>query len=224
MTITNNQVQALTERDFERLHIPDGPYARKWLTQINAFLSWREERREAHRRESFYTKDFFCWWFKSRMWRGNLLDVGGAAGGMIADITTTKKILALLIVDPLLREEERPKAYSRMLRVPGVGEAMPFVADGWAHVVTAFSVMQHCIDPAQLCKEVLRVTKKGLNAHGEPAGRFCGTVCCGQISDIVLHGFPEGRYVHDVLEATGWRVIDEDTFRNGLYCFKAVPA
>ena len=217
--LSQNQSDGLTVADLERLRIPDGPYARAWLEKTNALLAWRQRQQASNARETYFTSHFFKFWFKSQHWQGRILDVGGAGGGMIKEITTQSKTTAYWTVDPLLREEQRDG--TKDVRTPGVGEAMPFVPDNWANVVTSFSTMQHCIDPVQMCKEVHRVVRKD-DVRGKPCGRFFGSVCLGESSEMVVHGLSEND-IDTIFYTAGFKLTRSDLFKGYLFCWEAVP-
>ncbi len=223
-----NRMENLTVDDLPGLRIPDGPIARDWLSMMERFLQWRQgeaakkmDRQDKPATTRFGDK-FFQWWFHTLRWRGKILDIGCGAGHAGSDLLTKPLVSHYIGVDPLLIENVTGEKWQFQR---GVGEVMPFIPDGWANIVVAFSVLQHCINPDQLCKEVVRCMSRSKANRGR--AQFFGTVCVRatpQRSDLVSIDFQGGGHVAQILVAAGLRIERQHTFEQGLYCFEAVLA
>lgn len=221
-----NRMENLTVDDLPALRIPDGPVARDWLAMISRFLNWRRGE-VAHKqaaggtpRPTRFNDKFFQWWFKTLLWRGKILDIGCGAGQAGGHLLTKALVSHYVGVDPLLIEDVEGEKWEFKR---GVGEVMPFVSDGWANIVCAFSVLQHCINPDQFCKEVVRCMSRDKANRGR--AQFFGTVCVRatpERSDLVSVDFRDGAHVAEVLIGAGLTIVRQHTFEQGLYCFEAV--
>jgi len=196
------------EAELKEISMPPGLDSEGWSSRMKAFLDWRKWRKSTGRSEPYFTDDFYVWWFRTRSWAGRILDVGGGDGGKIRRLAQMTKIQEHIVVDPICE----PGEISGTHIVEGIGESMPFIADGWANVAVALSVMQHCLDPKSFISEVHRCLAKD--------GIFTGTVCCGEANEMTLALSP--KRVNEMLLSSAFEVTREDVFRNDLYCFEAV--
>jgi len=221
--MARNRTDNLTVEDFPALHIPDGPIAREWLAMMDRFLNWRRGETDKPKAPSGagsrFNLHFFQWWFKTLRWRGKILDVGCGSGHKSGGLLTPALVTEYRGVDPLLVEETTSGKWQFHR---GIGEVMPFVSDGWANVIVAFSVLQHCINPEQFMQECCRCMSRDPANRGE--AKFYGTVCVRctpEKSDLVSVDFRDGRHVAELLMGAGFRIERQQTFEQGLYCFEA---
>lgn len=221
--MAKNRTNNLTVEDFPALHIPDGPEARDWLAMMGRFLNWRKgnsaQTDKVGAAMTRFTTRFFQWWFKTLRWRGKVLDIGCGSGHKDGDLLTASLISQYRGVDPLLLEEATTGKW-QFYR--GIGEVMPFIPDGWANVVVAFSVLQHCINPEQFMQECKRCMSRNPANRGD--AKFYGTVCTRctpERSELVSVDFQNGRQVAQMLMDAGFHILRQQTFEEGLYCFEA---
>jgi len=135
---------------------------------MKGFNRWRkaqiaERRDQLSRKFVSQREDYWRQFFKRNFmidlefFRGKVLEVGCGSTGVIHFID--KKRCFKVGIDPLISSLRSKMNFSDAYLIVGIGEKLPF-KDNSFNIVLCINVLDHCLNPQEVLKEIRRVLKE----------------------------------------------------------------